>query len=253
MLKYSAQSNLLYDTVSQPPVTALIANASAQIFPNTSSTSVSNFSYIIPYGQTQDCNIFGPICQTGSITVGVNLNTATTTTILPCSSYLSAQAAYLEFEMNGDDPGPDDYWSNDVMMNGVFESSDLEIWDVEFGQSPECRSYAEAMDKGQYTFSDCGTSNTVIHTAGGLDFSYPPQIPPGLARQFSPDYSDKCCGNCSLDIPEVILYYFPDKTTDCQYNKSSNLTSTFPARNLEKRIHSLVANGSTAVISGHTL
>ena len=254
------QFSLLYDPVNQHSTTA-IANISSQLFANTSSTSVSNFSYIIPYGQTQDCNIYGPICQTGSITVGVNLTSATTTTVLPCSSYLSAQAAQLEYENDPDNPQPGDTWANPEA--GVFwlnadytPPSNFMDWIIGFGQSPECRSYAEAISQGRYTFSDCGSSNTVIQTARApddSDFDYPLQIPPGVVRQFSPVTEGTCCGNCSLNIPEVRLYYFPDETINCHQNQTSNVTSTLPAQNLEKRIHSLVANGSTAVISGHTL
>ena len=104
----------------------------------------------------------------------------------------------------------------------MVEGSGLEKWNANFGQSPECRSYAEAMSQGRYTFSDCGTSNAIAQTAGGLDldsvadFDYSLQIPPGLVRFFSPDYQGTCCGNCSLDIPEVRLYYFPDQTTECR-------------------------------------
>ena len=226
----------------------MIANNSSQIFPNTSSTSIPNFSYIIPYGTTQDCNIYGPLCQTGFITVGVNLTTATPTTVIPCSSYLSAQAAHHEYENNPDDPQPDEFWEN----GGYDSPSDLSNWILSFGQSPECRSYAGA-GPGQSIDSGCGASNTVFQTAGGGNSSYNTQLPPAIWRYFYPTYQGSCCGNCSLDIPEVRLYYFPDKTTDCNYNQSSNVTSSLPARILEKRIHSLIANGSTAVIGSNTL
>ena len=240
MLKLAVQFNLLYDIVTQPSAPT---NASTQLILNTSSTSAPAFPYIIPFNQTQDCNIYGPLCQPGSITVKVNLTTAITSTVLPCSSYLSAQSAHLEYENNPDDPRPGDFWADEAP-----DGSDLWTWDVKFGQSPECRSYV-AIDRGQSTFSGCDGSNMVIQTARGLDT----QIPPGVSRYFSPEYQGSCCGNCSLDIPEVRLYYFPDKTTDCQHNVTSNVTSTFPAQKLEKRIHPLVANGSTAVIDGHTL
>ena len=240
--------SLLCDPVKQPSATTSIANASGQLFPNTSSSNPSDWQYIIPFNQTQDCDIFGPLCQTGSITVGLNLTTTTTSTVLPCSSYLSAQSAYLQYQENPDDP-QDDFWSKDFDID-----TQLGKWVVSFGQSPECRSYAEAMSKGQYTFSECGSSNTVIQTAGGLDFDYPSQIPPSVARYFYPDGLGQgtCCGNCSLDIPEVRLYYFPDQTAVCN-NRTTNTTSAFPARSIEKRIHSLIPNGSTAIVSGHTL
>ena len=110
------------------------------------------------------------------------------------------------------------------------------------------------MSKGLYTFSQCGSRDKVIQTAGGLDSFYSSQIPPSVERYSYPDQLGwgTCCGNCSLDVPEVRLYYFPDESTVCD-NRTINNTSALPARDLEKRIHSLVADGSTAVVSGHTL
>ena len=253
------------------PFTASILNVPGQLFPNTSSLNVSNFPYIIPYGQTQDCNIYGPVCQTGSITVGVNLSTATTDTILPCSSYLSAQFAHLEYEQYEERLEAANYEGKELGVNESSElaqdltfdrwSGDIEFverlrdWNINFGQSPECRSYAEAISSGKYTFSECGGSNTVISATPGVSWDYPSEIPPGLVRDMDGLFT--CCGNCSLNIPAVRLYYFPSKSAmDCHNNQTyqrSNLTSIVSAEHLEKRFHWLVANGSTAVISGNTL
>ena len=239
---------------------------SSQLFPNTSSFNFSDFPYIIPYGQTQDCNIYGPVCQTGSITIGVNLSTATTKTVLPCSSYLSAQSVHLEYEeFERLNPGEDE--SSEIAqdledtewMQELGYIPSLRDWDINFGQSPECRSYAEAMNSGKYTFSECGGRNTVISTSAGVTYDYPSEIPPGVVRSFDFIDTATCCGNCSMDIPAVRLYYFPNTSTiDCHSNQTSehqrpNLTSVVSAGHLEKRVHSLIANGSTAVISGHTL
>ena len=267
-----ARSSLRWSRIQRPPLTiayeplpstqptlltASIANASGQLFPNTSST-VSVFSYMIPYDQKQDCDIYGPICQTGSITVGVNFTTATTSTVLPCSSYLRAQAAYLENENDNIFlSNPDTDWGGDDSVwlgsfdDYLFGYPDLMDWNTNFGQSLECRSYAKAMRQGQYIFSDCGSSNTVIQTVGGVNYDYPSQLPPGVVREFDSEYTGTCCGNCSLRIPEVRLYYFPDKTTtSCQNNQTSNITSS---HNLRKRVHSLIVDENTAVVSGHTL
>ena len=216
------------------------------MYPNTSSTSV--FSYIIPFGKKKDCNIYGPICQTGTIRVGVNLTTATTTTVLPCSSYLGAQKAYLEYRNYPGVPTDDYLWQN---HQKYLDDPILVDWDINFGRSPECRSYAEARDKGEYTFLGCGRVNTVVQASEAL----PSQIPPGLVRYGDPgSTAGTCCGECSLDVQEVRLYYFLDKTTiDCHQNQTSNFTSTLPARNLRKPEHSLGVGGSIAVISGHTL
>ena len=194
--------------------------------------------YIIPYGRSQECDIYGPICQTGSITVEVNLTTATTTSVLPCSSYLSVQSQYLK---------------PPISMEPFFHDNPGEAsWGINFGHSPECRSYAEAYRRGQYTFPDCGISSTAFQA--DQTSLYPSQIPPGLIQQFSDLSVGFCCGNCSLDLPEVRLYYFPDSSvTDCGYNQSFNTTSISSAENLPKRVQSLVGDGNVAIVSGHTL
>ena len=92
-------------------------------------SEASKFSYIIPYGRSQKCDMYGPLCQTGTITVGVNLTTMTATTVLPCSSYLTLQSYYLEAPVAGDlDVQPYDY----VRM--------ADNWGVSFGRSPQCKS-----------------------------------------------------------------------------------------------------------------
>ena len=234
-----------------------MANDSSQLYPDTS--SVSAFSYIIPFHQTQDCNIYGALCQTGSITVGVNLTTATTTatTILPCSSYLSAQSTYIASK---NDPEDLDSWffpyNLSIFPYNLSDYSDLSNWGTNFGQSPECRSFAEAMNQGQYTFSGCGSSSLVEAGQSPALRELPRQIPPGVVRIAGHMSTYTCCGNCSLEIPEVRLYYFPDKISiDCQNNKTSTSTSSLTAQNLRKRVHSLIADAdkSTAVVSGLTL
>ena len=244
-----------------PPLTASIAQVSDHLFPDMSTINVSSFSYIIPYGQTQDCDIYGPICQTGSITVGVNLTTTATSTILQCSSYLSAQSAYLVNENENvilSNPTTD--WGANVpgwlasFDDYAFGFPDLMDWNIKFGQSPECKSYAKAMRQGRYTFSDCGISNTIIQTVGGVNFDYPSQLPAGIVRQYDRYYTDTCCGSCSLEIPEVRVYYFPDqRTTSCHNNQTSNTTSNSSSYDLRKRVHPLAADGDTAVFNGNTL
>lgn len=166
----------------------------------------------------------------------MNLTTATTTTVLPCSSYLNAQSTYLSYQ----NEGPVDFW---VFHNGEYDNPVLLDWDINFGQSPECRSYVAGKISGQYTFSGCGSNE-----------DFPSKIPPGVDRFAGHALSYTCCGDCSLDVPEVRLYYFPDKMSiDCHNNKTYNSTSSLSAQNVRKRGHSLVADGSTAVVSGHTL
>jgi len=271
-----------------------MANGSTQLLANNSWSGVSQFPYIVPYGQRQvECDIYGPICQTGSITVGVSLGTTTSATILPCSSYLSAQSKefgstdyLLKYQQ---DPHSQVEWSGD--------------WPSNFGRSPECKSYAQAYGRGHYTISGCGNQNSIIQTSLNAGYgagppwhaTVPSQIPPGVLRYFAFGYTGTCCGDCSLDVSEVRLYYFPnDTTTDCRHNSTFNTASTQddeleewinrtvlktasslgppialrqrssdPASDydirkratarLSKRVQGLVGNGSIAVISGHTL
>lgn len=174
------------------------------------------------------------------------MTTATATTVLPCSSYLSAQSTYIASENNPED------LSGYIFEFDPSDGSDLSNWDINFGRSPECRSFAQAMSQGQYTLSGCGSSSLVAEAGRYAD--RPLQVPPGVSRYAGHASWYTCCGNCSLDIPEVRLYYFPDKMSiDCHNNKTSNSTSSLSARNLRKRVHSLVADGSTAVVSGLTL
>ena len=97
-------------------------------------------------------------------------------------------------------------------------------------------------------------SNTSSQTGDGVPLIDLLKNYPGLVRYFDPDDDDAtgtCCGNCSLDIPEVRLYYFPEKSTmECHSNQTFNSTST---PSIEKRIHSLVTNESTTIVSGYTL
>ena len=204
---------------------------------NNASFSAGPFSYVIPFSQSQTCDIFGPICQTGLITVGVSLASSTTTTTLPCSSYLTAQATHL--------------LSAKVESGGDITLEDAREWLTAFGRSPECRSYAKIQrDEAKYNFSVCGNRNTIIQASE--QFSLPAQIPPGVFDRFRPlDYA--CCGNCTLMIPEVRLLYFPDLAAPQCEHQASNSSAVVSSRALDKRVHSLNSTGSIAVFSGHTL
>ncbi len=219
------------------------------------------FPYIIPYNQTQECDIYGPICQTGSITVGVKLTTVTTTTVLPCSSYLTAQSAYLNAQANLNQGSGDE-----AQIDKSNWPVDVWDWLVNFGQSPQCRSYAQEYNTQQmyttqqYTFNECGNSKTIYsgladcYGVPGINWCDLPQIPPGLVRRFSHFSSGTCCGSCTLDFSELRLYYFPEGNfTDCQSNQTSNFTLASTSGRLEKRMLSLIPNGRTAVVGENTL
>ena len=150
------------------------------------------FSYLIPYNQSQSCDIYGPLCQTGSITVGVSRsNSQSTTTTLPCSSYLTEQANYLNVPQRG---FPD--------AEFPFFPSD---WLTGFGRSPQCRSYASVWhETGVYTFSGCSTNDATVSQQTSDFLSTFSEIPPGFLRHHEVSAYWTCCGNCSFEVQEVI-------------------------------------------------
>ena len=212
--------------------------------PRTKSSFNENrgFPFLIPYNQPQECKIFGPICQTGSVTVEVNLTSTTTTTTMPCSSYLTSQSSYIS-NFNYFPDAIKAYWPAE--------------WQAGFGHSPECTSYADIWEsQGKYTFSNCGSNDAVVPASLGVIL--PPQIPPGVLRQIQFQVY-KCCGNCTLDVPEVRLYYFRDETgttnnDSCQTNKILNSQSRFSTVSVDKRAISKINESSKiAIVSGYTL
>ena len=134
-------------------------------------------------------------------------------------------------------------------------------WQIRFGQSPECKSFAQAYSKKEYTFTNCGIRDTIISgdvatqsSPAIMNYLYPLEIPPALVRRFSPSYYDTCCGACELGVAEVNLYYFADsKGAACQKNQTSNTTSTQSLPGLGRRMNSIEADEITAIVSGHTL
>lgn len=173
----------------------------------TAPLSSTQWSFIIPKENTQGCNIFGPLCQTGSITVGIGSVNATATTTLPCSDYLTLQSKYLN-EWN------ENFQSDEKYHCPVMPVSD-EDWMREFGHGPECATNADYMSRAApFTFSNCGKKNTVasLDCDGSL-------VPPGVLNHFDV-YPYFCCGGCIIDIPEFKLLYFLDEDaeTSCKSN-----------------------------------
>jgi len=217
------------------------------------STSVSpenQFPYLIPYNQSQSCDIYGPICQTGLVTVDVSLNnTQSTATTLPCSSYLAAQSTYLELP-NAGEPG------------ALFPRFPVD-WLTGFGRSPQCKSYGSVWSEtGEYTLSECGPSVLTISQQTTDYISVPSQLPPGVLRKTEGPNVWSCCGNCSLQVQEIRLYYFPDENASayCQSKGlpllGANETSSSQITSLNSSsivIAKRAAGDSVAVLSGHTL
>lgn len=152
---------------------------------------------------------------------------------MPCSSYLTSQSSYI---------------SHFNFFPGAIKPFWPLEWREGFGRSPECSSWADVWRyQGKYTFSGCGSNDAVVPASQGIVL--PNQIPPGVLRQI-PFQVYECCGNCTLDISEVRLYYFRDETGNssrCQANQ------TLSSQNTEKRAPSIRAGSNIAIVSGYTL
>ena len=232
----------------------------------TSSRNPSGFlNFVRPaVNPTTDCNIWGPLCQTGLIVVGVNLSSRIETTTVSCSEYLSAQA---ECALPGYLAGREDYFDYMPPKND---------YQMSFGRSPECKYYAQHFVKNNYPgyFPDSkqpagGDYNPIITPSGSLTFSNcgsdqtqdsryytPPGVSNSVVGMGGPGYDYYCCGDCSLNIDEIRLLYFPGpKTSNCSINHSLTSSSSIvhaTSNKLDRRGASLLTNGSIFVSDGHT-
>lgn len=175
-------------------------------------------------------------------------NSQSKTTTLPCSSYLTAQASYLNIPQQG------------------FPDADFPFfppeWLTGFGRSPECRSYASVWSNtGVYTFTGCGTNDATVSQQTSDLMSTLSEIPPGFLRHHEVATPWTCCGNCSFEVQQVRLYYFPDENASA-YCKSigvpmigNNSSSIFgsPTTNASlTRIGKRASTDSLAFLSGQT-
>ena len=164
-------------------------------------------------------------------------------TTVACSYYLSAQAESAAF-------------NTDLENSASYQLS--------FGRSPECTSYAKARDDpsgawGKFTYSNCG-NNTLLpppsYTPIGLSGLGIQAIPPGI-------FGDKgkveefCCGSCRFQLDRIRLIYFPTTHNNCTQgqNTTTELYNVLSGSSgFIKIAHSLEANASGVVVSrGYTL
>ncbi len=248
----SAQ-NISLDTTS--PLQTSPISASSSEFPNFIRPSIN---------PTAECNLWGLLCQTGLIAVGVNMTSTVTTTTVPCSYYLSAQAesASPGFLRRGPLQWPPEY---DYLSS--------------FGHSPECSAYAAYEEAHPIYYGWSGRSDTVpveerqsidhnemisaySPTQCGLDFKDDPKYytPPGVSNFHGlggPGFDWFCCGGCTLHIPEIRLLYFPTSGTDHCSSDMKTISSQGVVQSslhsLEKRVASLLNNMSTLVTGSYTL
>ena len=230
--------------ISQPPASNLQKNG----LPG----PLTPFSYYIPYYTSQSCNIYGPTCQTGSITLNVSLDDTcqTTATTLPCSSYLASQAQYLR--------------AFDYDIKQPHESQLPAEWQQHYGRQPECYSYSQALSnltsinlKGCPAQADVRPENNV---------TVPPVIPPVYPAghdENHPIEGIECCGNCFFMVPRVQIYYFPQSTASAYCEKMGRRIGSVHVRDTWSALPGFqpIANSNnitmkpitTIVVDGHTL
>lgn len=238
------------DSISQSFNSSVFSTPS--VFPNFIRPSIN---------PTAECNLWGLLCQTGLITVGVNLTTTVTTTTVPCSYYLLAQAKSADLAYQ-----PGDLNIHLLRPEAGYLSS--------FGHSPECSVYANDLRahpvvdgwdgrtvgtdvlnseddarRSAFQFSKCGSQDETdprVYTPPGVTMT-------NMGGPFEDFY---CCGACTLKVPEIRLWYFPDSSTYSCLGDSANATSRNRLSSnhisLNKRIESLL-NGSTLITDGYTL
>lgn len=156
-------------------------------------TADGGFPYIIPWSNTQSCNIFGALCQLGSIAVNsVGQDSRTSLVTLACSSYLSSQSSFLQ---------------NAPVTKHVE-------WSRRFGRSPQCHSFASMLSETQstapWTFSECQGTEAIGTVNSDLPNAVPTQVPGSLVFP----KQEICCGKCDFIIPEIQLFYFPDPNAE---------------------------------------
>lgn len=187
------------------------------------------------------------------------MTTTVTTTTVPCSYYLSAQAQSAQ-------PG---------YSPGRYEFRPEAGYLSSFGRSPECSIYADdrkanpLLDNwdGRIRNSaqikseeDALSSAFQVSKCGSLDRQKGPRqfIPPGVSiTHLGGPFKDfYCCGACTLKIREIRLWYFPDSSTYSCSKGSANITSqgslSSNHKQFNKRIESLL-NSSTLITDGQTL
>ena len=192
---------------------------------------------------TESCDIYGPLCQTGSIAVGVKANNqATTTTTVPCSCYLTAQS---------------------LTVNPTSTP-----WQVGFGRSDQCYSllrirYTPTLALNAPIYSNCpkGQFSAGVGNAGFpvLNATMPrlPEPETGLVMEDS----GSCCGQCDSKIARVKILFFPGPRNSTCGKKASTASQSATKPSITPAPHPSVVhralyprgNASIAVSNGFTL
>ncbi|MCJ1435077.1 hypothetical protein MMC27_004447 [Xylographa pallens] len=174
------------------------------------------------------------------ITVGVDLIGSTTTTAIPCSSYLSAQSAYEE-----------------PILSSLFLGITSNDYMTSFGRSPQCSTLVPS---GIYNNIDGPIYSSVTYTQCPPNATLPSvdYWPAGVVNRAGIfDALFGCCGLCQILIAQVRVLYWPSgAVSNCSIGGTVSPSQVNPPspESIQERAHSLVGSGiSTTTISGYTL
>ena len=184
-------------------------------------TPTSSSAFVPPtngsYRETQGCDAWGPLCQTGSTVVSTRDGDTIATRTIACSSYLSAQAYTIR---------------ND--------QSSLSSWRLHFGRSPQCTSYVQGEHASARPdwLSSCGQQ---AMTLSNIDI-----YPPGTREEGGLNGTVKCCGLCNIFVPRVNLRYFPQDPNDpCRPDEDAAASSMVTAGPTAARTSLFISGGFT--------
>ena len=196
----------------------------------------SNQNFIpLPSDQAGECDIFGPLCQTGTVTISLDIDGTTKATAVPCSSYLTVQSAWVS-----------------LREESMVSTKQASSWASSFGRSPECTSFAKAaFPNQQFPASPPPPLSRCPNNSSGLLKPFNDYLPWGVQRYGSNGTYD-CCGECKLCIPSVRVLYFPDPNAPtCGDSSSMNGTNATAVSSITAVPQPTLP--VTAVFDGYTL
>ena len=194
--KYFNSSTLSFASTSITTIAAICTSTPCNQYPK----------FIRPTSNTQNCDIYGALCQPGSITVDLNLTSTIVPTVVPCSYYLSAQSKSALAE------------SISINTQGTYVP-DQGDWLKSFGRTPQCSTlvnFAPFLEEtgdviiepdgqvGEFSGSTTVTNNIPI-TATTCGLSNPGSTLPVFLFE---DSIPSCCGQCFYESDGIRLIYF---------------------------------------------
>ena len=203
--------------------------------PHLTSSSIEfefEFQHFAPLAAlpSQQCDPYGPLCQQGTITVGMTNASTVKTTAIPCSSYLSAQAQY-------------------VQSDKLAHTS----WWRAFGRSDQCTALADSFHKARLHSSEPAYLSSCHDDSQTTTATTQRQIlPPAVHWDWVGNGTMRCCGPCAIFIPRVRLAYFPPEprlpcknfVRDVQESVMTSAPNTKP----ESRGNAMISDGFTLYV-----